>query len=133
MSEKKHVPTPWHTIPHPDAKCAAVAIARARTDGEEQDQHFADGHTTCYYPEPEATAEFIVRSCNAHDDLFAALKRYVDDHDSYVANNDGHHPEEDMPDAGCIECTIGTTPNHLNTGLCRYHQAKAAIAKAGAA
>lgn len=26
------------------------------------------------------------------------------------------------PDAGCIECTCGTTPNNLNTGLCAFHE-----------
>jgi hypothetical protein len=26
-------------------------------------------------------------------------------------------------DAGCIECTCGTTPNNLNTGLCAHHDA----------
>lgn len=24
-------------------------------------------------------------------------------------------------DAGCFECTLGTTPNRFNTGLCVYH------------
>lgn len=33
--------------------------------------------------------------------------------------------DEAMPmDAGCIQCTAGTVPNHLNTGLCGYHAAK---------
>ncbi|MBN8907798.1 MAG: hypothetical protein BGO51_03765 [Rhodospirillales bacterium 69-11] len=33
-------------------------------------------------------------------------------------------------DAGCIECTAGTVPNHLNTGLCPYHKGKQVVAKA---
>jgi hypothetical protein len=38
--------------------------------------------------------------------------------------------DEHMPtDAGCIECTAGTVPNHLNTGLCGYHAAKAIASK----
>ena len=35
------------------------------------------------------------------------------------------------PDGGCIECTSGVTPNHLNTGLCTYHRATAALKKWG--
>lgn len=31
------------------------------------------------------------------------------------------------PDAGCIECTSGATPNNHNTGPCPYHQALAAL------
>lgn len=27
-------------------------------------------------------------------------------------------------DAGCIQCTAGTVPNRLNTGLCVYHIAR---------
>jgi len=35
---------------------------------------------------------------------------------------------EDMPtSAGCIECTAGTVPNHLNKGRCGYHAAKAEL------
>lgn len=30
-------------------------------------------------------------------------------------------------DAGCIQCTAGTVPNRLNTGLCAYHIAKEII------
>jgi hypothetical protein len=38
--------------------------------------------------------------------------------------------DEHMPtDAGCIECTAGTVLNHLNTGLCGYHAAKALASK----
>ena len=42
-----------------------------------------------------------------------------------------YEPEEGVidchPDGGCIECTSGVTPNHLNTGLCAYHRARAAL------
>lgn len=31
------------------------------------------------------------------------------------------------PDAGCSQCTLGTTPNNLNTGPCVYHRAVAAL------
>lgn len=33
------------------------------------------------------------------------------------------------PDKGCLQCTAGTTPNHLNTGPCEYHMAKSVLTK----
>ncbi len=33
-------------------------------------------------------------------------------------------------DAGCIQCTAGTVPNHLNTGLCVYHIAREVVGRA---
>ncbi len=37
---------------------------------------------------------------------------------NWYNNQDG-----DVPlDAGCIECTAGTVPNDLNTGLCAFHK-----------
>ncbi len=57
-----------------------------------------------------------------------ALEAFVKTYDDYVSNHDGLCPF-DCPDAGCIECTIGTVPNDKNTGLCAYHLAKAALAK----
>ena len=32
-------------------------------------------------------------------------------------------------DAGCIECTAGTVPNKLNTGLCAHHMRIKALQK----
>jgi len=32
-------------------------------------------------------------------------------------------------DAGCIQCTAGTVPNRLNTGLCVYHIAREVVAE----
>lgn len=42
---------------------------------------------------------------------------------------------EDMApvDSGCFECTLGTVPNNLNTGLCAHHLRVKALKKAGAA
>ncbi|HYD58919.1 MAG TPA: hypothetical protein VEC35_01095 [Noviherbaspirillum sp.] len=50
-------------------------------------------------------AEFIVRACNAHDDLVKALREYVERHEA--------------------ECDP--------SGLPEYDQARSALAKAGAA
>lgn len=30
-------------------------------------------------------------------------------------------------DAGCLECTGGTTPSHLTTGPCAFHRAQALL------
>lgn len=53
-------------------------------------------------------------------ELVAALRGAVDDADN--RERDG--------EPGCLDCTYGTTPNKFNTGLCWYHRARAAIAKA---
>lgn len=60
MAEREHTPTPW--------KASGNAV-------------FRDGHclamtgTDIWMPEvEEANAAFIVRACNAHDDLVAALE-----------------------------------------------------------
>ncbi len=37
--------------------------------------------------------------------------------------------EIDRPDAGCCECTRGTTPKRLETGLCAHHAAQAFLAR----
>lgn len=34
-----------------------------------------------------------------------------------------HDEEVTPPDTGCLECSLGTVPKHLETGPCLYHQA----------
>lgn len=58
-------------------------------------------------------------------DLEAALARMVAEHEETESNTEGRYP---TPDSGCIECTLGTVPNHLNTGLCSYHRSKELLA-----
>jgi hypothetical protein len=70
----------------------------------------------------EVEAALIVRACNAHDAMLAALQASEREYE----NLEDHAPV----DAGCIECTLGTVPNRLNTGLCAHHLRRAAIAKA---
>lgn len=53
--------------------------------------------------------------------LEAALNRMVCVHENTQADTEGKYPS---PDAGCIECTLGTVPDRVNTGLCAYHNAK---------
>lgn len=38
-------------------------------------------------------------------------------------------PEVDESDAGCTECTCGTVPVHLDTGLCERHEAEVILWK----
>jgi len=56
--------------------------------------------------------------------LYGALDRLVARLDS--------EPEDAsfLIDSGCIECTVGTVPNDLNTGLCPLHAAKAVLREA---
>lgn len=55
------------------------------------------------------TQEHLVEVRNAFDRL---LKSYDPETQVIMAE----------PDAGCIECTCGATPNNLNTGLCAFHE-----------
>ena len=54
-------------------------------------------------------------------ELETGLNRMVLAHENLVSDTEGKYPP---PDSGCIECTVGTVPNRLNTGLCAYHSAK---------
>lgn len=54
-------------------------------------------------------------------ELETALNRMALAHENTESDSEGHYP---LPDTGCIECTRGTVPNNLNTGLCAYHNAK---------
>ena len=42
-------------------------------------------------------------------------------HDETQSESEGRFP---LADAGCIDCTKGTVPDSLNTGLCPYHRAR---------
>lgn len=64
--------------------------------------------------QPEAAA--LIASAPA---LVSALEKCIRDFE----NMDENQPT----DAGCIDCTAGTVPNHLNTGRCGYHEAKVAL------
>ena len=55
------------------------------------------------------------------DELEIALNRMIQAHLNTESDSEGRYP---APDAGCIECTYGTVPDRLNTGLCAFHHAK---------
>lgn len=130
-------PSPWTAAPKDhwsdyiwvhDAKNEKVVLVATTEDIRTQ-----EGDVTTIRKVPLPHAEHTAKAISALPELIRALKRFVDDIDNYVSNNDGHYPEDsDMPDAGCIECTLGTVPNDRNTGLCAYHQAREALFKAGA-
>jgi len=50
-----------------------------------------------------------------------ALKAMLKAHDITLSESDGRFP---LKDDGCVDCTRGTVPDHLNTGPCAYHSAK---------
>lgn len=64
----------------------------------------------------------------AAPEMAEALSRLVALVDETQSNSEGRYP---APDPGCLECTEGTTPAHLQTGPCAYHDARAALRKAG--
>jgi len=50
-------------------------------------------------------------------ELIAGLVQVIrDSHD----DSEGRYP---CADSGCIDCTVGTVPDRLNTGRCAYHKA----------
>jgi hypothetical protein len=49
------------------------------------------------------------------------LGRLIKVYEDVQSDTEGRYPSADH---GCIECTLGTVPNHLNTGPCAYHRAK---------
>lgn len=53
-------------------------------------------------------------------ELETALNRMVQAHENLVSDTEGKYP---TPDAGCIDCTVGTVPDRYNTGPCAYHAA----------
>ena len=109
----------------------AEAVRRSEVVGpmdHEQARSFAQER-------PPSLAKSIEDACNAMSvaaaqirsqdrriaKLEAALARMVKEREECQADSEGHYP---LPDCGCLECTVGTVPNHLNTGLCGYHAAK---------
>lgn len=63
MSDNQHTPVPWDTEP------------TAGHDRHGQSAIYGeDGKDIAIVYDGQANAEFIVRACNSHDDLLAALK-----------------------------------------------------------
>jgi len=83
----QHTPTPWHTG---EGKAERIIYA---ADG------FAVADATVFHglhvESPTANAAFIVRACNAHDELVAALKGLLDD----MRDIRGIDPEEYKPES----------------------------------
>lgn len=55
--------------------------------------------------------------------LFETMAKAVKQIEDYTDNNDGKGPR----DYGCVDCTEGTVPYRLNTGLCGFHMMKKAL------
>lgn len=69
-----------------------------------------------------AHASNLMRQATARiTELETALNRMVETHLNTESDSEGRYP---APDAGCIECTCGTVPDRLNTGLCAFHNAR---------
>jgi hypothetical protein len=87
MTDTKHTPTPWRT-----------EYSEHMNDYENEDWVIYSGDTcicsTNYYSTPgierEEDAKFIIRACNSHDDLVAALekaKEVLEDGDTRIASD----------------------------------------------
>lgn len=76
----EHTKTPWKIgAPHPNNACAYIVDADGREvatlyGGSDPGGQNEMGHWV-RQPIRDANAAFIVRACNAHDELVAALKR----------------------------------------------------------
>ena len=53
--------------------------------------------------------------------LLHALRRMITEYKDEAESR----PQE----ASCPECTLGTVPNHLNNGICPYHNAVVVMKK----
>lgn len=72
MSETKHTPTPWQAAEaeRPNG-CPTTVIERCNGKyGDGSDEYFI---AECFGPDEKANAAFIVKACNAHDDLVKVL------------------------------------------------------------
>lgn len=73
MTEQKHTPTPW-------AKGNALSHVACEDDGEPIKYRIHSGSVTIGYVHDADDAAFIVRACNAHDELVAVLSAIVTDY-----------------------------------------------------
>ena len=87
-----HTPTPWHTV----AESKYHKLCTTIRCGE--DKGVADVYGTD--EEAVANAAFIVRACNGHEELLAALNGLID------AADGGEVFDHDM--SGCEDCALCT-------------------------
>ncbi len=69
--ETKHTPTPWFS--------SADGCIGTTEDGFNPIPHYSGMVEMAYYKEPLAlaNAEFIVRACNSHDEMIAAVEECI--------------------------------------------------------
>jgi hypothetical protein len=85
MSNAKHTPTPWWVAQSAGPGILAVdAIDPADGNLFAVCEIFGINDMREHSPEAEANAAFIVRACNCHNQLVAALKALYDAVDSSV-------------------------------------------------
>lgn len=106
----KHAPTPWRVN-------ADGNVAVTDDTGDDVEVALTNRHATIFDRERcDATAEFIARACNSHDELLSALER--------VALTS----KEDGP---CF-CVIRIAPGAAHHLSCQNARAAIAKAKGGA-
>lgn len=112
MIKAEHTPGPWDKIIKMDGFTAVggkTLIARVFSTAFRDTKNEA------------ANATLVAAAPDMLAALEASEREYADMEDGAPV------------DAGCIECTCGTVPNTLNTGLCAHHLRVKAIAKARSA
>lgn len=113
MGELQHTPGPWHVREARGKRGKLCFHEIVSPDGEIILSTWGDPHL--------ANANLAAAAI----EMLAALQ---------ASEREYENLEDDAPqDPGCIECTAGTVPNRLNTGLCAHHLRRAAIAKATSA
>ena len=122
----EHTPTPWFLGPTP----GYLGGTQYKDDGARHSDpitirspaHTEEIATVWTYLLPtEANAEFIVRACNSHDEVLAALERLLE-HTGGCDFHDNANDEMSGPCPGLADPMYGTE--------CPWCEARAAIAKA---
>ena len=70
----------------------------------------------------EARRVRVARLHSKAEEMYETLADLLDDYD------EERQAIAVEPDPGCIDCTVGTTPDDRNTGLCAFHRAWAIVA-----
>lgn len=69
-----------------------------------------------------AKATSLIDTISEQRDAYRdALIKLVDHVNECRSDSEGRWPQ---PESWCIECTVGTVPDRLNTGLCAHHGAE---------
>ena len=72
----------------------------------------------------ENLVDTIIRAVNNFDEMKKTLAELL----HFISEEEGNR-ETSFAVHTCLECTMGTTPSHMDKGLCAIHKARAVLAK----